>query len=163
MPKDISSSKLRFNIHKRIQVFFDDVILKRGLDYFREGRIQEVYRKNGHFYSTVEGTYPYNVKIEIKDDDIEEMYCNCPYADEGCYCKHMAGTLIYIEQNLNYILTDTDIERQIVTRSREIKEYLHNISEQQLKHYVADIALDNENIYNDLRTMSTMNNFHIAK
>lgn len=34
MPKDISSSKLRFNIHKRIQVFFDDVILKRGLDYF---------------------------------------------------------------------------------------------------------------------------------
>jgi hypothetical protein len=75
----------------------------------------------------------------------------------------MAGTLIYIEKNLNYILTETDIERQIVTRSREIKEYLHNISEQQLKHYIADIALDNENIYNDLKTMSTMNNFHIVK
>ena len=68
MPKDISSSKLRFNIHNQIQDFFDDVILKRGLDYLHKGIIQEVYRKNGHFYSTVEGTYPYNVKIEIKDE-----------------------------------------------------------------------------------------------
>lgn len=163
MSKGNSNSKLRYNIHERMQEFFDDVIFERGLDYFYEDRVQEVCRRKGNFYSTVEGTYPYNVRIEIKDNDIEDMYCNCPYADEGYHCKHMAATLIYIEQNLESILTDKDIEKQIAKRTKEIEKHLSNISDQQLRQYIADIALDNENIYSDLRTMSTMNNFHIVK
>ncbi len=163
MPRYSSNSKLRNSIHESALEFFDDVIFERGLDYFYEDRVQDVCKRKGNFYSTVEGTYPYNVRIEIKDNEIEDMYCNCPYAEAGSYCKHMAATLIYIEQNLEDIVTDKDIEKQIAKRTKDIEKYLANISEEQLKQYIKDIAIDNENIYTDLRTMNNMNIFRIIK
>ena len=47
--------------------------------------------------------------------------------------------------------------------TKEIEKHLNNISERQLKQYITDIALDDENIYNDLRTMSQMNIFKVIK
>ena len=163
MPRYSSNSKLRYNIHESALEFFDDVIFKRGLNYFYEDRVQDVSKRKDNFYSTVEGTYPYKVKIKVKYDDIEDMYCNCPYAEDGNYCKHMAATLIYIEQNLEDIVTDKDEEKQIVKRTKEIEKYLANISEQELKQYIKDIALDNKKIYTDLKTMNNMNSFRIIK
>ena len=117
-----------------------------GVNYFYEGRLQNVCGVKEDYYSEVEDTYPYSVKKEIIDEDIHEMFCECLYAEEGDYCKHMPATLMDVEQNLENILIDEEIESKIIKRSKGIEEYLNNISNK----YIADIALDNVNVYKDL-------------
>lgn len=39
------------------------------------------------------GSDVYYVVIEKENDEILHMRCNCPYAADGNYCKHMAAVL----------------------------------------------------------------------
>lgn len=73
-------------------------ILARGKKYFEEGRVGRIQRDRKTYIAPVEGTERYEVEISLGEDHIEEMLCNCPYAEED-NCKHMAAVLFALERD----------------------------------------------------------------
>ncbi len=37
------------------------------------------------------------MEILLDGNSIEDMFCDCPYAEEGNYCKHMAAVLFAVD------------------------------------------------------------------
>ena len=72
---------------------FQDHILARGEMYFYDGAVQELHKTEHGYQAIVEGTEDYEVEIEIEEGEVCEMYCSCPYAEDGSHCKHMAAVL----------------------------------------------------------------------
>lgn len=70
---------------------FRSHILERGLNYYETGAVKEVKDTEQGFWAMVEGSEDYEVEIEIRDGAIHDMWCTCPYAEDGNYCKHMAA------------------------------------------------------------------------
>jgi hypothetical protein len=79
------------------QELFESHILERGFRYYRQGFVEDFCESKDSVRATVQGSNAYEVLIEIKDKKIIDMNCECPYADEGNYCKHMAAVLFYME------------------------------------------------------------------
>ena len=85
--------------------WFDYVILRRGEEYFFDGRVINVQRTGLRYNAKVYGSRIYNVDIIVdNDENVVEMDCNCPFAVEN-YCKHMAATIYSILEN-NYIVKE---------------------------------------------------------
>ena len=82
-------------INEGWQGLFSDKILERGYDYWASGMVSEVYSTEEGYEATVRGTYDYEVEIILEDDEVAEMYCDCPYAEGGSNCKHMAAVLYW--------------------------------------------------------------------
>ena len=76
--------------------WFQPHILERGRTYFDEGRVSDLERTEDGCTATVEGTEEYKVEILLEGDAIEDMLCDCPYAEDGNACKHMAAVLFAI-------------------------------------------------------------------
>ena len=76
----------------------DETILKRGLQYFKNGHVTQVDEiTGGEYEAEVEGSEIYTVHFEIKKGTINASYCTCPY-DIGPYCKHEVAVLFYLQQ-----------------------------------------------------------------
>lgn len=73
--------------------WFEYRILQRGLDLFEEKCVRNVELNGNTYTAVVEGTYDYDVSIEAGTDGIQDMYCTCPYAESGRFCKHEAALL----------------------------------------------------------------------
>jgi len=71
-------------------------ILARGKKYFEEGQVSRIRRIGNTYIADVEGTYEYEVEITVEAGSIEEMLCNCPYAETN-NCKHMAAVMYALE------------------------------------------------------------------
>lgn len=89
--KDINISKL-----------FPSVIYRRGVDYFKKGKVNSLtYDRNHHVWTAaVSGTENYFVEIdmnEVKKGSIE-TYCDCPAFDSYGSCKHVVAVLLSIQQ-----------------------------------------------------------------
>ena len=80
---------------------FQDHILDRGIDYFIRNLVENVYVKDNIIEATVYGTEEYKVEIIKDNEEIRDLSCNCPYADGGNNCKHMAAVLFYLEDKAN--------------------------------------------------------------
>ncbi len=68
-----------------------------GQLYFDEGRVSDLEGNKNSYTAIVNGREEYEVKILLKGDSIEDMYCGCPYAEGGNYCKHMAAVLFAVD------------------------------------------------------------------
>jgi len=60
---------------------------ERGEDYFDEERVRSLVEFEGMLAATVEGTEDYRVKLIMGSSGLS-FSCECPYADEGNFCKH---------------------------------------------------------------------------
>ncbi len=77
--------------------WFQPHILERGRAYFDEGRVSELERTEDGYAAIVDGTEEYEVEILLDGGSIEDMVCDCPYAEDGNYCKHMAAVLFAVD------------------------------------------------------------------
>lgn len=82
---------------KQWKYLFPAKILERGREYCRYGAVEDVHRTEEGFEATVSGTDVYEVSIVMKDNQVTDMECTCPHAEEGNHCKHMAAVLYAIE------------------------------------------------------------------
>lgn len=75
---------------------FDSAIRKRGESLFRDGAVQIQEITDTDIFAEVEsssGHGTYKIEIVREGDEIVDMFCTCPYAeDRGC-CKHLWATL----------------------------------------------------------------------
>lgn len=73
---------------------FDTISASRGENYYKNGLVINLVKKDNKYKAKVIGTYPYEVEIETEDDKIVGMKCNCPYYIENHNnCKHMYAVL----------------------------------------------------------------------
>ena len=78
------------------QHLFPTAILQKGREYYRANKVRSLIQDGEQYYAAVEGTSEYQVQVQIRKDQILEMSCECPYAQEGNRCKHMAAVLYEI-------------------------------------------------------------------
>lgn len=124
---------------------FKSHILDRGWDYYQSERVRDVKPTMRGYTAVVDGTDAYAVDIIIQDGHVIDMICDCPYADDGNYCKHMAAVL--------YKITEEDFEKykqlyeeKQKKEKQELTEIISKIPEKELREFVLQLALDNGNI-----------------
>lgn len=78
--------------------YFTNTILTRGKNYLEKGRIDKLEKVGDTYRAVVRGSRPYQVIIRETPKKRLQMFCNCAYAQEGNYCKHMAAVLLKLEQ-----------------------------------------------------------------
>lgn len=123
---------------------FQDHILGRGLDYFIRNLVENVYVKDNIIEATAYGTEEYKVEIVKKDDEIIELSCNCPYADSGNNCKHMAAVLFYLEDKERALKIE-DIETSITKLVKEADSVL-------VEDFLIDIMKNDEKLLNRFKS-----------
>lgn len=123
---------------------FQDHILGRGLDYFIRNLVENVYVKDNIIEATAYGTEEYKVEIVKKDDEIIELSCNCPYADSGNNCKHMAAVLFYLEDKERALKIE-DIETSITKLVKEADSVL-------VEDFLIDIMKNDEILLNRFKS-----------
>lgn len=69
-----------------------DIIFKQGLDYFKEGRVKIKQMDNLSVMASVQGTYPYVVRLTA-DERSFDATCSCPY---NYICKHAVAVALKI-------------------------------------------------------------------
>lgn len=69
-------------------------IYKRGLDYYKEGRVHIRLREENAIGAWADGSQTHNVRITFENDKIGDCFCTCPYYQTmGSPCKHIVATL----------------------------------------------------------------------
>lgn len=72
---------------------FTSRILERGYDYYCMDAVENLDISEDLIRADVSGTEDYEVEISLENGEVTDMYCSCPYAEDGRNCKHMAAVL----------------------------------------------------------------------
>ncbi|WP_353097674.1 SWIM zinc finger family protein [Tissierella praeacuta] len=123
---------------------FQDHILGRGIDYFIRNLVENVYVKDNIIEATVYGTEEYKIEIVKHNEEIRDLSCNCPYADGGNNCKHMAAVLFYLEDKEN-TLAGQDIGKSIGKLVEEADTII-------IKNFLIDMLKDDEKLLNRFKS-----------
>lgn len=128
---------------------FTPHILRRGLDYFEEGAVLELTQTADGYEATVEGNEYYRVEIAISDQKLMAMSCDCPYAEDGKNCKHMAAVLYAIEKHSDavYTLHDPAIANSSIPA---LEKLIQELSEAELRTFLREYAIKDESVRNAL-------------
>ncbi len=130
----------------QFEQYIDEIILARGLSYFKNGRVNEPEEITpGVYESIVEGTEDYIVHLSIKDGNIVEYACNCPY-DLGPICKHVVAVIFYLQQEESELKKKSPISKSTPqkeplnrkTIADQVNELLESISHDELKQFVRE-------------------------
>lgn len=84
---------------------FTELILARGEKYYKEGRVIHIKQEGNTVLAQVDGSETYNVEIDLPGAYPDYLECDCPYAETGEKCKHMAAVLFAIDA-ADFIFTD---------------------------------------------------------
>ena len=77
---------------------FSRTILNRGWEYYRKGKAKKIIRTKEGYQITVRGSRNYCVTLYVDENNwFDWADCNCPYADKGFMCKHMAAAFYLME------------------------------------------------------------------
>ena len=116
---------------------------ERGEDYFDEERVRSLVEFEGMLAATVVGTEDYRVKLMVGSGGLS-FSCECPYADEGNFCKHCVAV------GLAWLAEREDRERSGTVGDAGIaslngaREFLEGQEKAALVEMILREALDNE-------------------
>ena len=120
---------------KNWRQFFSKVILERGRDYFENDMVEIISADDRNIEAEVDGSYTYDVEITIDKGEVEDMSCNCPYANDGNYCKHMAAVLFAAEK-----LSTKQ------SKKSDWKTALGKLSDEELRELVSEFAQNDRKV-----------------
>ncbi len=127
-------------------------ILERGLDYFERGALDSLEKTEEGYRAVVQGSEPYQVKIVIQDDRVYDMSCDCPYAEDGNYCKHMAAVLYEIEKESGETSDSSNSLNRILENRKELETVIGKIPEKELRQLLIGLAWEDESLRNRILT-----------
>lgn len=125
----------------------NETILKRGLSYFKEGKVQEPEETgNGIYEAVVEGTEDYTVRLKIENNVVTEYSCDCPY-DKGPVCKHVAAVIFALQED-KLVLTEkpsgktkaTSTSPKRKSAAAQIDKLLSKATREELEQLIRDEA-----------------------
>lgn len=143
---------------------FQSSILDRGLQYYKQGLVEDFCEDTDFIQATVQGSEAYDVFIDIADGQILDMNCDCPYAGEGNHCKHMAALLFYMEAanaNTNKDGSDgkkagtgTKIRSDAAPpREESIRGLVEKADESVIRNFLTEILENDEKLFNRFRSI----------
>lgn len=117
---------------------FNETILDRGEDYYIEGHVKKVqYSNNGNTVrAKVIGSETYDVEICFDRTPQEAMSCDCSYARDGYYCKHMAAVLFAVE-NDPQAMSESEKEKH-----SDVETMISKLTETQIRDLLIQTAKD---------------------
>ncbi|MBP3700794.1 MAG: SWIM zinc finger family protein [Lachnospiraceae bacterium] len=99
-----------------------------------------------HIYWSVD----YIVEIEVNGDRIRKMDCDCPYADGGNRCKHMAAVLYALEEKESGDAVVGPAYEHAKSGGQELQDVVNRMSEAVLRRLLIDLAEKNDSLRNQL-------------
>ena len=122
----------------RFEEQINEVILQRGLNYFRKGYVTDVEEIGyGDYEATVEGSDLYTVHLHIEKGIVTEYDCDCPY-DQGPVCKHIAAVLFYLQQDVLHLEEDHPTKKTTKPSEMEqVDKILHLLPHEELNGIIA--------------------------
>jgi hypothetical protein len=118
-------------------------IIDRGRDYFRNGHVisfEEI--QPGEYEAVVEGTEDYLVNLTVKDGEIADCSCTCPY-DYGSVCKHIVAAVMYLQKEESGLQESAKSKKtgrkpaaKKKTISEQVDEMLGSLSHDDLKDFI---------------------------
>lgn len=124
---------------------FSNVILQRGRQYYERGRVQAIMHNGNRFQAEVVGSVPYEVEAVLQEGKTPYLSCECHYAEDGSYCKHMAALMFAIE----------DMELPAFSENKKKKRKVSVKKERKLVYpFKAKDQNDEEYRYFDIRQMT---------
>ena len=118
---------------------FAQHILARGYDYFCENAVISMDVSTDMIQAEVEGAEIYEVEIHLDNDEVTEMQCSCPYAEDGRNCKHMAAVLYKWEEES--VPGGTSKEKE-----DDIQRIVENADTAVVRSFLASILKENEKL-----------------
>lgn len=122
----------------------DGTILKRGLNYFKQGCVTDLDELGeGNYEISVEGSDTYIVNLSLKRNVVIAFDCDCPYG--GMVCKHVVAALFYLRENLT---SEQDLPAKKGQKQKEksateqAKELLDTLSHDALKAFVHNTCVN---------------------
>lgn len=140
----------------QFEQYIDETILKRGLQYFKNGHVHEPEEISpGEYEAIVEGSEYYTIQLTLKNGIITEHVCDCPY-DMGPVCKHVAAVIFHLQQDelelnkkVKKVKTDQASKAaKLKTVAQQVDELLEKATHAELKKFVREKALDNAQFRN---------------
>ena len=122
--------------------YFPDHILARGKDYAINGYVRELKINEDRITAVVQGSLDYKVSIDLRNGIAQRMSCNCPYADGGNRCKHMAAVFYEVET------VSREPEEKLKTK---VTDLLGKVDSQELISFIDELATNDSAIANLLR------------
>lgn len=113
---------------------FQKHILERGYDYYEDGAVTRIKINRDEITAVVEGTYDYNVSIDLKNGIVTDMFCDCPYAEDGNNCKHMAAVLYAADEH-----SEDSIGKN--SKEQEIENLLEQANPETIKRFLTEMLL----------------------
>ncbi len=140
----------------QFEQYISDTILKRGLSYFKNGRVQEPAEiRPGEYEAIVEGSVDYTVRLTIKKGIITGFVCDCPY-DMGPVCKHVAAVIFYLQQVELDLKTKKKSKKSSEpakkvkrkTIAEQVNELLEKATNEELKEFIRGNSVENRTFRN---------------
>lgn len=78
-------------------------VYRRGVEFFREGRVHIRLRNSDELVAVVDDDEIYNVVVRFDENDrVTDSYCTCPYfLTMNCTCKHIVASLKVRQKELS--------------------------------------------------------------
>lgn len=89
---------------------FRSVILERGYDYYLSDMVKDFEHSANIISARVDGSSVYDVQIILYEDRIDQVFCTCPYFDDGKNCKHIAALFYKLNDTLDDELDCEEVE-----------------------------------------------------
>jgi hypothetical protein len=129
---------------------FQTHILERGIGFHVSGAVVSLKCTDDGFEATVLGSDDYIVEIIVEDNRVYDMNCDCPYALNGSYCKHMVAVLCKIDENNQEATFEFDLYEGFRYNEKEVAETIKKIPVEELRDLVAGVARENEAFRNQI-------------
>ena len=79
-----------------------------------------------------------------------QLSCDCPYAEDGNYCKHMAAVLYEIEEKSVQMITKGI--KDSADMKAELESVIQNIAESEVRNLLLELALKDDFLRNQILT-----------
>lgn len=132
-------------------------ILERGYDYYCDNKVNIIKKSDSEVQAEVYGNETYAVRIGLKNGSIEFMECDCPYAMDSNYCKHMAAALYqfmdddFLDKDSKEDFYIDDLWQRKNEEKKEIENLLKKIPEAEKHLLLIKMLAENSELKNSLK------------
>lgn len=130
--------------------YFKPWILERGREYYLDNCVTKLIQTENEIHARVEGGEEYCVEIQLSNGMTVDMFCDCPYADGGEKCKHMAAVLFAAETKEYLFETDSEEDENDSEYEDLWKEAIDQLPEQTLRKLMKELAAENGELQEQL-------------
>lgn len=88
-------------------------IIRRGRDYYKEGRVTITHFDGESATCSVRGTRTYTVTLRATGKNRPEVSCDCPHAAKGNVCKHIIAAALAVSDRLKEVENRWDYRLQL--------------------------------------------------